>query len=174
MNYFYSPMNNAAYPESLKTEYQAAQTWPDDAVQITDETYQTFFACASPAGKTRIAGKQGQPVWGDIPVYVPTEDELAAHARRYRDAFIQATDPMMVSDYSIDDAPLTESQRSELITARLAFKQWPTLAGWPLIELPVISQPDKSRWLLTEAVNNGYVVPVWPPEPNHAGGQTGT
>ncbi|AKA37443.1 tail fiber assembly protein [Yersinia ruckeri] len=90
-------------------------------------------------------------------------DQQAAVARRYRDNFIRATDPMMVSDYSIDDAPLTEPQRRELIATRLAFKQWPTLAGWPLIELPVIGESDKSRWLLTEAVNNGYVVPEWPP-----------
>ncbi|EMY3532207.1 phage tail protein [Yersinia ruckeri] len=71
---------------------------------------------------------------------------------------------MMVSDYSIDDIPLTSTQRTELMVTRAAYRSWPTLAGWPLIELPVIGESDKSRWLLIEAVNNGYVVPEWPPE----------
>ncbi|MCW6551168.1 phage tail protein, partial [Yersinia ruckeri] len=67
--------------------------------------------------------------------------------------------PMMVSDYSIDDAPLTEPQRRELIATRSAYRAWPTVENWPLIELPDISQ-----WLLIEAVNQGYRVPVWPQE----------
>ncbi|HHH0018846.1 TPA: phage tail protein, partial [Yersinia enterocolitica] len=81
----------------------------------------------------------------------------ASIARQYRDAFIITTDPMMVSDYSIDDMPLTEAQRSELISTRAAYRSWPTVAGWPLVELPELPQ-----WLLIEAVNNGYRVPVWP------------
>ncbi|EKN6156618.1 phage tail protein [Yersinia enterocolitica] len=68
-----------------------------------------------------------------------------------------ATDPMMVSDYSIDDMPLTEAQRSELTIIRAAYRAWPTVAGWPLVEMPELPQ-----WLLIEAVNQGYRVPVWP------------
>ncbi|MGL4486522.1 MAG: phage tail protein [Yersinia sp. (in: enterobacteria)] len=92
-------------------------------------------------------------------------DQQAAVARRYRDAFIKATDPMMVSDYSIEDQLITEEQRTELVAIRLAYKQWPSQDGWPLIELPVITPTgtDKPSWLLVEAVNNGYQVPVWPP-----------
>ncbi|WP_392433204.1 phage tail protein [Yersinia sp. HM-2024] len=82
---------------------------------------------------------------------------LAATARMFRDTFIIATDPLMVSDYSIDDAPLTEEQRGELIGVRAIYRSWPTVAGWPLVELPELPQ-----WLLIEAVNNGYRVPIWP------------
>ncbi|HGF6567512.1 TPA: phage tail protein [Yersinia enterocolitica] len=95
--------------------------------------------------------------------WVPDNDLLATVARQYRDAFIIATDPMMVSDYSIDDKPLTEAQRSELTATRAVYRAWPTLANWPLIELPALPQ-----WLLIEAVNQGYRVPVWPEQPNVA------
>lgn len=115
-----------------------------------------------PANTTDLAPASPFDQWNGTQWRVDI-DQQAAVARQYRDAFIKATDPMMVADYSIDDEPLTEDQRRELIATRLAFKQWPMLADWPLIALPVMGELDKSRWLLTEAVNNGYVVPVWPP-----------
>ncbi|CFQ33733.1 tail fiber assembly protein [Yersinia aleksiciae] len=86
-------------------------------------------------------------------------DKIAASARIHRNAFIVATDPMMVSDYCINDNLLTKAQRTELTTTRAAYRSWPILANWPLIELP-----DLPQWLLVEAVNNGYIVPNWPPE----------
>ncbi|WP_432340293.1 phage tail protein [Yersinia enterocolitica] len=95
--------------------------------------------------------------------WVTNSDLLAAIARQHRDAFIIATDPMMVSDYSIDDVPLTEAQRSELTIIRAAYRAWPTVTGWPLVELPELPQ-----WLLIEAVNQGYRVPVWPEQPDVA------
>nr|WP_258953870.1 hypothetical protein [Yersinia bercovieri] len=92
--------------------------------------------------------------------WVPDNDLLTTVARHYRDAFIVATDPLMVSDYSIDDVPLTTQQRDELIATRATYRAWPTVENWPLIELPELPQ-----WLLVEAVNQGYRVPVWPPLP---------
>lgn len=88
-------------------------------------------------------------------------DRVACFARTHRDAFITATDSLMISDYSIDDIPLTETQRSELLVIRSAYRVWPTLENWPMIELPELPQ-----WLLIEAVNQGFQVPVWPPEVN--------
>lgn len=41
------------------------------------------------------------------------------------------------------------------------YRVWPTLENWPMIELPELPQ-----WLLIEAVNQGFQVPVWPPEVN--------
>lgn len=92
--------------------------------------------------------------------WVADSDQIAALARQYRDAFITATDPMMVSDYSIDDTPLTNTQRTELTANRAEYRAWPTVESWPLIALPELPQ-----WLLIEAVNQGYRVPVWPPLP---------
>ncbi|PHZ33730.1 phage tail protein [Yersinia kristensenii] len=65
---------------------------------------------------------------------------------------------MTLSDYSIDDTLLTNAQRTELTATRALYRAWPTLESWPLIELPELPQ-----WLLVEAVNQDYRVPVWPP-----------
>ncbi|MDR4896721.1 phage tail protein [Yersinia kristensenii] len=155
-NYVYSPSENAFIPVALESIYVEAGTWPEDGYLIADDEASIFMDDA-PKGKVRAA-QDGRPCWVDIETSPPSNEVLSRQARGYRDLFITATDPVMVSDYSIDDAPLTAEQRSELTKTRLAFKQWPTQEGWPLIELPELSQ-----WLLVEAVNQGYIVPTWPP-----------
>ncbi|AHM71630.2 tail fiber assembly protein [Yersinia hibernica] len=154
--YYFSATTLSFYPKELLAIYADAGTLPADLVEIDDDIY-AQFSDMQPIGKKRGANKKGMPEWIDIPAPVVTDNDIAATARRYRDAFITATDALTIIDYSIDDKPLTEAQRSELMTVRLAYKIWPTVAGWPLVELPELPQ-----WLLIEAVNNGYRVPVWP------------
>lgn len=154
--YCFSPTTLDFYPRELLDIYRSAGTLPNDVIEIEDDIY-TQFSAQPPAGKVRGADKKGKPVWLDVPTPIITVDDIAATARRYRDAFIAATDALTIIDYSIDDSPLTDEQRGELMAVRLAFKAWPTVAGWPLVELPELPQ-----WLLIEAVNNGYRVPVWP------------
>ena len=156
MDYFYSPAENAFYPAALEDAYRAAGTLPDDLIAVEDGVFAEFSACP-PQGKTRAAGSNGMPCWVDIPQKEVTEDEIKAQARGLRDEFIESTDKMLVPDYTINDEPLTEEHRGELIEIRLAFKSWPAKEGWPNIELPEIP-----RWILIEAVNNGYVAPNWP------------
>ncbi|CND78528.1 hypothetical protein [Yersinia kristensenii] len=155
--YIYSPSENVFIPVALESIYVAAGTWPEDGYLIADDDAMMFMGDA-PIGKVRAA-QDGRPCWVDIETSPPSNEVLSRQARGYRDLFITATDPVMVSDYSIDDAPLTAEQRSELTKTRLLFKQWPTQEGWPLIELPDIPQ-----WLLIESVNHGYRSPDWPPE----------
>jgi len=71
--------------------------------------------------------------------WVLDKDKLAAAARRYRNAFIIATDGLTLIDYSIEDRPLTPEQRGELMAVREAYKACPTQANWPLIALPDLS-----------------------------------
>ncbi|HGF8909428.1 TPA: tail fiber assembly protein [Yersinia enterocolitica] len=160
--YCFSATTLSFYPKELLEIYADAGTLPGDLVEIDDDVY-AQFSDMQPIGKKRGANKKGMPKWVDIPAPVVTDNDIAATARRYRDAFIAATDAMTIVDYSIDDKPLTEVQRSELIATRAAYRSWPTLTNWPLIELPELPQ-----WLLIEAVNQGYRVPVWPELPDVA------
>ncbi|EMY0610127.1 TPA: tail fiber assembly protein [Yersinia enterocolitica] len=160
--YYFSATTLSFYPAELLDVYADAGTLPADLVEIDDDVY-AQFSDMQPIGKKRGANKKGMPEWIDIPAAVVTDNDIAATARRYRDAFITATDAMTIVDYSIDDKPLTEAQRSELIATRAAYRSWPKLANWPLIELPELPQ-----WLLIEAVNQGYRVPVWPELPDVA------
>ncbi|MCE1279765.1 tail fiber assembly protein [Enterobacter hormaechei] len=158
MEYLYSPKENAFYPAALEDAYRAAGTLPDDLVPVETDVFNEFSACP-PQGKIRAVGDDGLPCWVDIPQKVVTEDEVKALARGLRDKFLEATDKLLVQDYTIDDVPLTEEQKSELAEVRLNFKRWPSVEDWPNIELPAIP-----RWILIEAVNNGYIVPDWPKE----------
>ncbi|PSH16002.1 phage tail protein [Yersinia pseudotuberculosis] len=154
--YFYSHTNNSFYPADLIESYQQAGTWPEDGIEVTDDVF-IMYSGTPPEGKVR-GTVDGMPAWVNIPAPPElTSDELAATARSYRDAFITATDSMMVSDYCLGDTQLTEAQRTELMEARTAYRSWPTLENWPLIELPELPQ-----WLLVETVNQGYRVPEWP------------
>lgn len=154
--YSFSATTLSFYPKELLTLYADAGTLPADLVEIDDDIY-SKFTHEVPAGKMRGADSNGMPEWVDIPTPIVTADAIAAIARRYRDEFLTATDPLTIIDYSIEDTPLTDEQRGELMTIRHIFKIWPTTAGWPLVELPELPQ-----WLLVEAVNQGYRVPVWP------------
>lgn len=154
--YCFSATTLSFYPAELLDVYADAGTLPNDLIEIGNDIY-SQFAAQPPAGKMRGADKKGKPVWVNVPAPVVTADAVAATARRYRDAFITATDAITIIDYSIDDNPLTEAQRSELMAIRAVYRAWPTSDNWPLIELPELPQ-----WLLIEAVNQGYRVPVWP------------
>jgi hypothetical protein len=158
MKYLYDAVTNAFYPLAMQADYEVAGMWPKIGVEVDEDLFASFQN-PSP-GKIRVPGKDGYPAWADIPPPVLTAHGLAATARSYRDAFITATDSMMVSDYCIGDTPLTNVQRTELTTTRATYRAWPTVENWPLIELPELPQ-----WLLVEAVNQGYRVPVWPDLP---------
>ncbi|HFX6569702.1 TPA: phage tail protein [Yersinia enterocolitica] len=157
MKALFSPALIAFIPENMVKDGSYSAEITDSLMVATDKELTTYWRQAPPAGKM-LGVLNNRPTWLDIPSPPPlTADELAAAARQYRDDFIVATDPLMVSDYCIDDIPLTEGQRTELTATRARYRAWPTLEDWPLIELPEVPQ-----WLLVEAVNQGYRVPAWP------------
>lgn len=156
MKTWFSPTLVSFYPEALRASYVAAGSLPDDLVEVSEECF-AIYSGTPPEGKQRGVGEDSLPCWVDIPVVEITDDQLKSQARGYRDAFINATDKMLLPDYTILDQPLSGEQSTELATVRETFKKWPSQEGWPQIELPEIPQ-----WLLVEAVNNGYVVYNWP------------
>lgn len=85
MNYIYSAINNSFYPSSMKDDYQRADTWPDDAVEVDDNIYLEFTA-EPPKGKMRIAGEDGLPVWGDLTP--PTREEMIKAAEQQQQQLI--------------------------------------------------------------------------------------
>ncbi|HCR4430858.1 TPA: tail fiber assembly protein [Morganella morganii] len=85
MNYLYSPKTNSFYATSLSDEYDSAGTLPDDAFTVDDSIY-IEYSRKSPAGKIRVANKNGLPAWGDIPP--PTNEEQIAEAEAKKQALI--------------------------------------------------------------------------------------
>ncbi|HEI3291148.1 TPA: tail fiber assembly protein [Escherichia coli] len=156
MNYWFSPANNAFYPVALKESYVSAGSLPNDLIEVEDTIFNEFSA-TPPYGKMRGIGDSGLPIWVDIPAVEESPEQIKARARVLRDEFIVSTDRMLVSDFTINNIPLTAEQQAELLDVRQKFKLWPESEGWPNVELPAIPQ-----WILIEAVNNGYVVKNWP------------
>lgn len=136
--------------------YVNAGSLPNDLIEVEDTIFNEFSA-TPPEGKMRSVGDSGLPIWVDIPVVEESPEQIKARARVLRDEFIVSTDRMLVSDFTINNIPLTAEQQAELLDVRQKFKVWPESEGWPNVELPAIPQ-----WILIEAVNNGYIVKNWP------------
>lgn len=62
MAYKFSPSSNAFYPEDLRADYEAAGTWPSDAVAVTESCFAEFALGAPPEGKRRGV-IDGHPAW---------------------------------------------------------------------------------------------------------------
>lgn len=73
MTYAYSASKNAFYSYEWKEEYDAAGTWPADAVDVSDDVWKEFSS-EPPAGKVRAHDSSGLPVWIDKPA--PPNSEL--------------------------------------------------------------------------------------------------
>lgn len=90
MSYYYSPTTNSFYPHSMKESYDAAGTWPVNAVALNDEEYARFSGLP-PEGMIRAAGADGLPSWLALPP--PSEEEqIAAVALKKQDLISQAND----------------------------------------------------------------------------------
>lgn len=87
MNYYYSATMNTFYLASIKQNYIDTGSFPDDAKEIEDDIFQQFAAAIPPEGKMRIAGKEGLPIWADIPF--PTQKELIQQAEYEKQNKIQ-------------------------------------------------------------------------------------
>lgn len=69
MTIFFSPATAAFYADEFREDYDAAGTWPADAVEVSDEVWQQFIG-TPPAGKIRGA-VAGAPAWVNAAPFVP-------------------------------------------------------------------------------------------------------
>lgn len=61
MSYFFSPSEICFFPAAIKGLYDAAGSWPADAVPVSDEVF-SEFSKESPSGKKRGV-VDGMPTW---------------------------------------------------------------------------------------------------------------
>ncbi|MFP1844470.1 tail fiber assembly protein [Lonsdalea quercina] len=75
---YYSETLNGFIPEAWKDDGSYSdETWPADAVLLTDEEKSTYWKQNAPEGK-KLGGVNGRPEWVDIPE--PTKDEYISSA----------------------------------------------------------------------------------------------
>lgn len=81
--YIYDAKTNAFYPLSLKDEYEASDTWPENGIEVEESVFVSYLK--PPAGKMRIPDKDGNPSWGDIPAPTPEQAiGIAEHEKQLR------------------------------------------------------------------------------------------
>ena len=85
-NYYYSARNNAFYPALLKADYISVGSWPDDVIELDDETYAALLEEQS-AGKQIVSDKYGKPTLSEPPT--PTPEVLVHKAVTQKDRLMQ-------------------------------------------------------------------------------------
>lgn len=115
MNYFYSAKLNAFYPDSLREDYSANDSWPDDAVEVEDSVYQEFAADEAPEGKIRVAGDDGLPAWEDIPL--PTQEEQFAKAEAQKQRLLTEAATAIAPLQDAVDLGMATDEEVERMTA---------------------------------------------------------
>lgn len=80
--YYYSATENAFFPAILQTSYKNAGSWPAKGKWVDESVFTEFATSPAPAGKMRVAGKNGMPTWGDLPK--PTKEQLIAESEQQK------------------------------------------------------------------------------------------
>ncbi|AOL12120.1 tail fiber assembly protein [Enterobacter sp. HK169] len=78
--YLYDARTNAFYPFGLQADYEAAAMWPENGVEIDEETFSEFQK--PPISKMRVAGDDGHPAWADIPPLTDEEQNAMADSQK--------------------------------------------------------------------------------------------
>ncbi|GAB7445502.1 tail fiber assembly protein [Enterobacter asburiae] len=133
-NYAFSPANKTFYSYQWRDEFANSGTWPEDAVDVTDETFLEYSA-NPPQGMALGAGDNSLPQW--VPVPPPTDDELIELAEQQK-ASLRAVADIEISwrkdavDAGIatteEAAALTEWKKYRVLLMRVntARPEWPT------------------------------------------------
>lgn len=134
--YHYSATTTAFYLTALRASYEAAGNWPDDAVETTDDAFETFGAGNAPDGMRRGADQEGRPAW--VPIPPPTAEQILFANTRERDKRLQEAtarlaplqDAADLGDARPDEQEaLTAWKRYRVDLSRTDLTQYP--AAWP-------------------------------------------
>lgn len=86
IKYYYSASNNSFYPLSLKDDYDVVNTWPSDAVAISEKWY-NYLMEGQMKGKLIISNEYGEPKLSEpAPL---TKQELIQLAENKKDELLK-------------------------------------------------------------------------------------
>lgn len=79
MSVYFTSSKNGFIPSQWKDDgTYTSESWPADAVLLTQEEADTYWKVSAPEGKQLGATQEGRPCWVDIPP--PSRDEQVAQA----------------------------------------------------------------------------------------------
>lgn len=145
---YFSAQDNGFLFLAEREAYDAAGTWPRDAVQVTEEEWQAYGQQPPPQGMRRGSDDQGRPTWVKPEV---TPEDASAQERAWRDRQLSITDPLVTrhrDQLEVGRATtLTLEQYRQLQAFRLDLRDWPGALRFPDIEY----RPVAPSWLSEEA-----------------------
>ncbi|MGK0706210.1 tail fiber assembly protein [Yokenella regensburgei] len=139
-NYGYSPGNNVFYPMPLKNDFQAANSWPDDVVGVSDDVYFEFTG-VKPAGKVRQADASGLPCWVDAPS--KSKDECVSDAEAKKQVLIAQVNEFISEKQWPGKAAIGRLKGDELTQYSLWLDYLDALEVVDTLKAPDITWPDK-------------------------------
>lgn len=133
MNKFYK---GSFYPEALKEVYISAGSWPENGVDVDDETMAIYTGVA-PKGKTLGADKDGNPTWLDIPP--PSHEEFIRIAENEQKKLLAHADAVMLD------------WRTELMLGEISDANKAKLSAWMAYKkevrvVDVTTDPGHFNW----------------------------
>lgn len=114
INYFYSASTGGFYPSCLRNEYEAAGSWPDDVLPLSDEWYSNLMAGQS-KGKAIVANEYGQPVLSEPAPF--TAEQLAMFAENKKsDLMALANLHIQPLQDAVELGEATEAEAAQLVS----------------------------------------------------------
>uniref|UniRef100_Q31HT5 Uncharacterized protein n=1 Tax=Hydrogenovibrio crunogenus (strain DSM 25203 / XCL-2) TaxID=317025 RepID=Q31HT5_HYDCU len=176
MTIHYSATKNAFFDDALKSDYEQFNSWPSDAIKMTDAEVSTYHGKQSPQGKQLGADANGRPIWVDLPP-PSLGDANAAKSKQINDEaqkFIDANMPSYpsfemltfakqeaearayIADNTIVTPVLTPiATERGLMVADLAAKVVAKADAFTALSASVAGQRQKYQDELTIAYNGG-------------------
>lgn len=139
-SYCFSKSINAFFDISLRDVYEAAGTWPSDAIEVDDEIFQEYAISAPPQGKVRAGGDDGLPSWESAPAL--SHEQMVAEASSEKAYRMQVATAMVsplqdavdLGDASDSEKALLTSWKQYRVSIMRIDKQegYPGKIEWPL------------------------------------------
>ncbi|EAZ8714082.1 tail fiber assembly protein [Salmonella enterica] len=113
---YFSASTCGFYHSGAMSDYILRGTFPDDAVEMTEEEISLFYMVTPPAGKA-LGSSSDRPAWADIPP--PTHEELVAAAEREKQLRIATANDFMSSKQWPGKAAIGRLKGEELVQYNL-------------------------------------------------------
>ena len=112
---YFSPSLLSFIPARWKDDgTYTEQTWPADAVLVTDEVAQTFWKQTPPEGK-QLGVVKGRPAWVDLPA--PTQAQLISIADQQKMTLRAAADSAIAPLQDAADLDMATDDEKNALTA---------------------------------------------------------
>lgn len=118
--YFFSAKTLLFYPKNMMDEYKASGSWPNDAIEVSEDIYKEFLT--SPKGKTRSATSNGTPCWIDVPL--PTHENLVSLAEQKKNRLFAEANTAIAPLQDAQDLDMATGNEQDLL---LAWKKYRVL-----------------------------------------------